>query len=243
MAPGRTTPETVLGELDGRTMWWTSPTTGAITSTRRARRARFRGGRYRLARLRRATGSGGDAGDKSSQTDDRPRETNHPDDEIVDSRNKIERRVDMEGHRSGQRRDQRRSSGTRACTGAAWVRPGNRDLARPRFTSDGREPGSTARTSRDPDPGLQRLGLARPVASRLDAVLAAPGSAADVLIVDDGSTIEPDDLALPERSALRSSGWTCCASGVTWATSGPSPSGWPTSKIASSRGDRRRDGR
>jgi hypothetical protein len=35
---------------------------------------------------------------------------------------------------------------------------------------------------------------------RLDSVLAAHEIAVDVLIVDDGATIEPDDLAVPERS-------------------------------------------
>ena len=68
---------------------------------------------------------------------------------------------------------------------------------------------------------------------RLDVVLGEHGLRAEVLIVDDGSTIEPsaDGVGAPAPWA-RCGGSTCSGCGGTWAISGRSPSAWPTSRAA-----------
>ena len=67
---------------------------------------------------------------------------------------------------------------------------------------------------------------------RLDVVLGEHGLRADVLIVDDGSTIGPSADGVVRGASTRCGGSTCSGCGGTWAISGRSPSAWPTSRAA-----------
>lgn len=66
---------------------------------------------------------------------------------------------------------------------------------------------------------------------RLDSVLASHFRTVDVLVVDDGSTVEPE--AVIENGAFAAlRRLTCCGSDETWVISGRSPLGWLISTTA-----------